>query len=203
MQGWKNVEGWGRRNPVLLAAILLLLGLLLGGAGTFAAFNAGWYAATSKPVATFTAQLYGKALQEAVDQQCRREINDARNVGFNDGKNQAAHACVVETFLEWYEKRIAELARRAQALLDKPNAREQQKLNDDIDDTIRQGEQTRARPKEIADALDSDAAKVQDLVLKQESAATINAGMIALANVFPAKRILVEDALKAIAQMPR
>ena len=88
-------------------------------------------------------------------------------------------------------------------LLDKPNASEQQKLNADIDDTIRQGEQTRARLKEIADALDGDAAKVRDLVLKQGSPAAINAQMIALANIFPGKKILLEDALQAIAQMPR
>jgi hypothetical protein len=52
---------------------------------------------------------------------------------------------VIETFLQWYEKRIDELARRAQVLLDKPNASEQQKLNAEIDRTIQEGEQTRAR----------------------------------------------------------
>jgi hypothetical protein len=200
MQWQKNVEGWGGRHPVLLAVICLVLG---GGVGSKIDFYAGWFAGTSKPVADFTAQLSGKALQEAVDQQCRREINDAKILGFNDGKNQASHVCVIETFLQWYEKRIEDLARRARVLLDKPNASEQQKLNADIDDTIRQGEQTRARLKEIADALDGDAAKVQDLVLKQGSPAAINAQMIALANIFPGKMILLEDALKAIAQMPR
>ena len=52
---------------------------------------------------------------------------------------------MIETFLQWYEKRIDELARRAQVLLDKPNASEQQKLNAEIDRTIQEGEPTRAR----------------------------------------------------------
>ena len=203
MGWWKRLEGWGGRNPVLLTPISLVAGLALGGAGSFAAFNAGWSVGTSKPVATFTEQLQGVAARVVTEQKCQQQMSEARTSGFNEGREKASHACVVETFLEWYEKRIEDLARRARVLLDKPNAGEQQKLNADIDDTIRQGEQTRARLKEIADALDGDAAKVRELVLKQGSAAAINAHMIALANIFPGKRILLEDAIKAIAQMPR
>ena len=190
MRWWrKHIERLGKDYPVALALSSLVLGLALGGAGSFAAFNAGWFAGTSKPVASFTEQLQGAATRVVTEQKCQQQMGEARISGFNEGREKASHACVIETFLEWYEKRIEELARRAQALLDKPNASEQQKLNADIDDTIQQGEQTRARLKEIADALDSDAAKVRDLVLKQGSPAAINAQMIALANIFPGKRI--------------
>jgi hypothetical protein len=138
----ENVEKWGGRSPVLLALISLVLGLALGGAGSFAAFNAGWFAGTSKPVAAFTEQLQGVAARVVTEQKCQQQMSEARISGFNEGREKESHACVIETFLQWYEKRIEELAARAQVLLDKPNAREQQKLNAEIDRAIQEGEQT-------------------------------------------------------------
>jgi hypothetical protein len=195
MQWWRKVERWGKEYPVLLALCSLALGFALGIGGFYGAFNAGWLAGTSKPVADLGRRMADEAVQALVDQKCGQEINKARIDGFNAAKNQV---CKVETFLQLYTDKIADLGRRAQKLRDNPNPSDQQVLNYEIEATIQEGERTRSSLREIADAFDGEAAAVRDLVLKHGSAADINARMIALANAFPAKKELVDAALQAI-----
>jgi hypothetical protein len=171
------------------------LGLVLGWGASRVAFNAGWFAGTSGPVTALGNRMTDKAVQALVDQKCGQEINDARIVGFNEGKNQV---CKLETFLQLYTDKMAELGRKAQALLGKPDAKQQQVLNYEIQFMIQEGERTRRSLQAIAGALDGDAAAVLDLILKQGSAADINARMIALANAFPAKEAVANAALQAI-----
>jgi len=94
---------------------------------------------------------------------------------------------------------MEELARRAQQLLDKPNAADQQTLNSEIDATIQAGEQARTAFQEIAAALDGEAAKVRNLVLKEGTATEIDGQMIALAQTFAGKKAQLDGALQTIA----
>jgi hypothetical protein len=179
----------------MLMLVSVVLGLVAGGAGSWAAFNAGWLAGTSGPVVALGNRMTDKAVQALLDQKCGQEIKDARIAGFNEGKSQV---CKVERFLQLYTDKMAELGRRAAVLLDKPDAKEQQVLNYEIQSMIQEGERTRSSLEAMAGAFDGDSAVVLDLILKQGSAADINARMIALANAFPAKEAAADAALQAI-----
>jgi hypothetical protein len=132
-----------------------------------------------------------------LDQVWLKKISEARDAGFSDAKK---HVCAVEHFLQWYADQMEELANRAEKLLQKPNAADQQVLNGEVAETIQAGEQFRSELLEIAGALDGEASRVRDLVLKGHHPANeINAGIIGLRQYFAGKKIKLDAILQAMA----
>ena len=189
----RRLEQWGKCNPVMLTVLSLVVGGVIAGPGGYAAAWAVW---TSEEVTGLRRGLEQTGSEAVLDQVCLKKINEARDAGFNDAKK---HICAVENFLQWYADQMEELAKRAEKLLHKPNAADQQVLNSEIAETIRQGEQFRSELLEIAGALDGEATRVQDLVLKGHPANEINAGIIGLQRYFAGKKIQMDGILQAMA----
>jgi hypothetical protein len=184
---YKRIEAWGKERPLAVAVIFLGVTALVSWGTYEAGYAAGWSVAQSKYVVDMNNKLQSAAVQAAVRQQCQQQIDEARKTG-----------CAASNFLQWYGDKMDELSRRAAKLLDKPDAKDQQLLNQEIEDTIQAGEDARARFGEIADALDGEAADVRNLIRKQESAADINSRIIGLAQKFAGKKAELQVALQSI-----
>jgi hypothetical protein len=202
-----QIEKWARDYPVQLTLVSLAVGCVLSlypsyktgyRAGNEAGYKSGFDAGASKNLATFAKQLGTVAGQKVGEQQCVQAIQNAGATAAAQERQQ----CRGVNFLRWYGERLQRLAGSANKLLQHPNAAQQLLLNNKIDSVISQAEDAHLKFKDLADALDSEAARVREMALKSFDPREINTRLIALAESFAGKVARLQASLDSITPPP-